>query len=379
MNIISFFLGITILLYSGFIIIHLVCWFQLPRNTETEREHKFSTAISVLIPVRNEEKNITKCLASILEQDYPKELMEIILCDDQSDDQTKEEALRILNEAGVNYKYAEVTSVRSNKKIAIDTGIKLSSGKLLIFTDGDCTAEKTWISTIASAYEESGANMLCGPVAITGEKTFFSQFQSLEMCGLSLLSGAGINAGIPLLCNGANLAYTRETYNSVGGFEGIDDIPTGDDTLLLFKIHNKFPGTIHYVKSRRAVVYATAQTKWKVFFHQRIRWASKGFHAKNRLNTATGLLVFFTNFLLFFYAFLAFFFQGYSTFFLSCILLKSVIDFLLLTFAAVFFRKNNLLSYFILSEIITIMYVSLIGLMAYSSAYEWKGRKYNSK
>mgnify|MGYP003352745261 FL=1 len=46
--------------------------------------------VSIIIPARNEEDNIGRCLESILAQDYPMEMMEIIVVDDQSDDRTVE-------------------------------------------------------------------------------------------------------------------------------------------------------------------------------------------------------------------------------------------------------------------------------------------------
>ncbi|MGN0996987.1 MAG: glycosyltransferase, partial [Candidatus Ventricola sp.] len=44
--------------------------------------------ISVILPVRNEEKYITACVASIFSQDYPAELMEVIFVDGRSEDRT---------------------------------------------------------------------------------------------------------------------------------------------------------------------------------------------------------------------------------------------------------------------------------------------------
>ena len=46
--------------------------------------------LSVIVPIYNEEKYIAKCLDSILEQDYPKEDMELLLCDGMSKDRTRE-------------------------------------------------------------------------------------------------------------------------------------------------------------------------------------------------------------------------------------------------------------------------------------------------
>ncbi len=103
--------GVT-LFYSGFILLHLISWKKLQaQNTNT---HKLKTKISILIPARNEEKNIGICIASILAQDYPKELTVIIVCDDHSEDNTKDEALKMLRHSGV------ITNTDRGKHFAIE-------------------------------------------------------------------------------------------------------------------------------------------------------------------------------------------------------------------------------------------------------------------
>jgi cellulose synthase/poly-beta-1,6-N-acetylglucosamine synthase-like glycosyltransferase len=365
--------GVTFL-YSAFIIVHLISWKKLP--IQSKSVNKLKTKISILVPARNEEKKIENCLVSVLAQDYPRELTEIIVCDDHSEDNTKNEALKVLRQSGVKHQYIEVTTLPSNKKKAIENGIKASSGQLIILTDADCVAEKTWISSIVSSFEETNPKMLCGPVALMEEKNVCEKFQGLEICGLSILSGAGINANMPLLCNGANIAYTREVFDAVEGFKGIDELPTGDDTLLLFKIESKFPGSVKYVKTAEAFVYSNALPSWKEFFQQRIRWASKGLQSKNTLNSSVSLLVFLSNFLLLVCGILTFVYPPSITILLICLAVKFTVDFLLLTFGSVFFRKTRLLLYFLIFEIITMFYTSLVGSIAPFSRYQWKGRNY---
>jgi cellulose synthase/poly-beta-1,6-N-acetylglucosamine synthase-like glycosyltransferase len=367
-------LAIVALLYSLLIIAHIISWIRLPiTKSGATQPH---TKVSIIIPARNEEKNIAACINSVLAQDYPTELIELAICNDQSTDKTKETALSALEKTTIKHQFIDITASLSNKKKAIEAGISATSGELIIITDADCTAQPSWISSIVTEYERTGANMLCGPVVITQENSLCTGFQALELCGLSLLSGAGINAGFPLLCNGANLAYTRSAYNAVEGFKGIDDLPTGDDILMLFKINKQFPGSIRYLKSEDAMVYTKAQATWKDFFQQRIRWASKGLRSKNRLNSSVSLLVFLSNFVVFIYLILAFIYPISIPILLSYVALKSLIDFLLLTFGSVFFRKRVLLLSFPVAEMITILYTGLVGLIAPYWHYQWKGRNY---
>lgn len=361
-------------LYAIYILWQIIAWLKLP--AQEIKTTGFKTRVSIIIPARNEAASIGSCLHSLLQQDYPLHLLEIIVADDHSEDATKEITEHTLNNSRITWKYVPVKELLSNKKKALETGITESKGKLILITDADCTAGIRWVSSIVSAYEEHAYKMICGPVALTCEKTFCDKFQSLEVAGLSVLSGAGIKSGVPLLCNGANIAYTREAFESVNGFTGIDSLPTGDDTLLMFKINEHFPGQIGFLKTKGATINTHAQPTWKDCFQQRIRWGSKGLQSKNAMNTMVSLLVFVTNFLLLVGCIFSLVYISFSPVFLVCLIVKFTIDFLLLTCAIIFFNKRRLLVNFLLAEFVTMAYISWAGIAANYSHYTWKGRRY---
>lgn len=366
------------LLYLIYIIYHLVSWGRLPLSI-TNNTHHAKTKISVIIPARNEELNIGNCIAAIVAQTYPANLLEIIVVDDHSTDKTKEMAEKVFSEIKISSKIISNAENAQGKKSAITEAIRNSTGELLVITDADCISDINWLSTIESEYQKSGAYMLCGPVQITGENNFLSWFQSLELCGLSLLSGAGINANIPLLCNGSNIAYPRKAFNDLDGFEGITKNPSGDDILLMFKMHEKYPGKIYFVKSKDAVVSSSAQSSLKDFISQRIRWASKGLNSKNRVNSFVSLLVFGVNFLSVIAILLILVKGKMFPLLMLCIFVKIIADFLLLIFATAFFGKKKLLWIFPFAEIFTMLYISWVGIVANFSSYTWKDRKYKQK
>jgi cellulose synthase/poly-beta-1,6-N-acetylglucosamine synthase-like glycosyltransferase len=362
------------LLYSIYILWQIISWLMAPSHSLIAQD--LHTNVSIIIPCRNEEKNIGNCLQAILQQDYSSSLMEIIVADDHSGDNTKEVAERILLNSSYSWKYVKIDDSFSNKKKAIEAAISQSSGELILVTDADCITTEKWISTIVSIYEEHHYQMICGPLSLVNEDTICDKYQGLEVAGLSILAGAGIFSNNPLLCNGANIAYTRKAFDSVGGFKNIDSTPSGDDTLLLFKMRKQFPKEIGFAKNKNAIVYTQAQPNWHQFIQQRIRWASKGFASRNSLNSLVSLLVFVTNFLLFMYILGSLVYFSINWVFISCLFLKFTIDFLLLTCATEFFDKRRLLLHFLTGEFITIVYVSWVGLTASFIGYSWKGRDY---
>lgn len=362
-------------IYFIYIAIHLISWSRMPL-TALSNDYIAKTKLSVIIPARNEEATIANCIHAIAAQTYPAHLLEIIVADDHSTDKTIEIAEKTFSKINISGKIISNRENEQGKKSAIAEAVKNSSGELLVITDADCLSNSKRLSTLENEYQKTGAYMLCGPVQITNGTNFLGRFQSLELCGLSLLSGGGIAAGIPLLCNGSNLAYTRKVFDDLHGFEKIDSLPSGDDVLFMFKVHKKYPGKIKYVKSRDAVVSTSAQASLRDFMSQRIRWASKGLYSKNFANSFVSLLVFGANYLSLIGIFFSILLAKLFPLFIAGIAAKITADFLLLFFATAFFRRKKLLWIFPLAEIFTMLYVSWVGIVANFASYSWKGRQY---
>lgn len=362
-------------IYFLYIAVHLVAWIKLP-NINSDDNYLPQTKISIIISARNEEGSIGDCIMAISKQTYPHNLVELIIVDDHSADKTREIAAEKLADLKITSKLISNNEVNHGKKSAITEGIKIASGELIAVTDADCMSSFNWLKEMEYEYRKSGACMLCGPVCITKEKGFLGRFQSLELCGLSLLSGAGIALGIPLLCNGANMAYTRSIFNELQGFSGIDANPSGDDILFMFKVQQNYPGKIRYVKSKDAFTSTKAQPAWADFFSQRTRWASKGLTSNNRLNSLVSLFIFGVN-ILSVIAILAILVHGKPSFLLMYGLgFKCMADFLLVWVATGYFGKKKLLWIFPLAELFTMVYIGWIGITAQFSSYSWKGRFY---
>jgi cellulose synthase/poly-beta-1,6-N-acetylglucosamine synthase-like glycosyltransferase len=86
------------------------------------------------------------------------------------------------------------------------------------------------------------------------EKSYFERLQTLEFLYLIGLGAATIGNKKPSTCNGANLAYTKEVFEELKGFQGIDDLASGDDELFLHKVAAKYPDKIGFCKSFDALV-----------------------------------------------------------------------------------------------------------------------------
>ena len=105
-----------------------------------------STTVSIIIAARNEERFISRCLSSLLEQNYPHTLMEIIVVDDQSDDRTAD-IVKSFSNRGI--KLLQLSDeVKGGKKAALNKGIAAAQYNAIITTDADCIYPSEWLRTM---------------------------------------------------------------------------------------------------------------------------------------------------------------------------------------------------------------------------------------
>ncbi len=338
------------------------------------------TKVSIIIPARNEEKTIGNCLRGLESQDYPSNLVEVMVVNDHSTDQTEEQVMEfarshlamnlklITNDASAND--------RAFKKHSIQSGIEATSGELIITTDADTRSTPGWISTIVNFYELYNPEMILGPVAFHDADSFFERLQVLEFSGLMAATAGSCHSGFPLLCNGANLAFTRKAWLEIADTANDLKYPSGDDLFLMMKIVKRYgAGSIKYLFAKEAVVSTKAKETPGEFFNQRLRWVSKSRGYTNPVIMTVSILTWLFNFLLLSTLVGGIF--NIRLFFLFLFLagLKMIIE-----FPAVYRIMNltggkRLVYLYPLVEVMDIVYVSLIGILGNVVAYEWKGRK----
>jgi len=327
--------------------------------------------VSLIIPARNEARNIGRCLDAILQLQYPRERLEIIVVDDDSEDGTMEIA--------ASY---PVTVIRNRpeagtiafKKQALATGIASAKGEFIFTTDADCTVRPGWIKHMLAALQHHEALLVTGPVRMVPDKRFLSRFQSLDFAILQGITASAVHGGLHDMSSGANLAYRRDAFMEVDGFRDIDDIASGDDMLLMQKISGLHPGRVCYCFSEEAIVDTKTETSWKAFLQQRIRWASKATRYRDRRIFRILLTVYLLNLALF----LMICTSWMGTWpFISClfmILLKIAIEWRFVSRVLKFFSLGQLMPLFPIAQPVHIIYTVCSGLFGRAGTYPWKGR-----
>jgi cellulose synthase/poly-beta-1,6-N-acetylglucosamine synthase-like glycosyltransferase len=327
---------------------------------------------SVIIPARNEEKNIAHLLNALARQTYPADWFEVIVVDDHSTDNTVQQVKQC---AGVQLVSLKEDAINSYKKKAIEAGIGSAKGEWIITTDADCIPGKNWLSTIAAFIAVKKPVFIAAPVCFTHQPSLLSIFQSLDFLTLQGITGASVYKNIHSMCNGANMAYQRNAFYEVGGFKGIDHIASGDDMLLMHKIWKQYPDQVQYLKCKDAIVSTAAMPSWAAFFNQRIRWASKARLYEDKRIIAVLALVYLFNL-----SFLVLLITSIVTPLYGWVLLllwvtKTVIELPFIYSVAGFFGKRSLVRYFFFFQPLHIAYTIISGFFGQLGKYEWKGRR----
>ncbi|HEY9194910.1 MAG TPA: glycosyltransferase [Mucilaginibacter sp.] len=334
----------------------------------------YNTKVTLLIAARNEAEKIHLTIGDLLAQDYPKHLVEIIIVDDHSTDDTAA-IISSYAEHGVTLlKLNEDQPLNSYKKKAIAEAIKLSSGDLMVATDADCRMGSAWLSSIVGFYESNNLVMISSPVTYFEEQSLFELMQTLEFSFLIGVGAAFIGNGRASTCNGANFAYRKDVFYEVGGFRGIDDLASGDDELLLQKVAERYPGKIGFLKQPEAIVYTHAKPNLKEFMQQRRRWASKSTRYKDKKIVAFGVCIWLFNVSLLLNAGLGFYDAVFFKLFLTQFALKFLFEAFYLLPIMSFFKRTYLVSLLILLIPVHVVYFVVIRLIGNSKTYLWKGR-----
>jgi cellulose synthase/poly-beta-1,6-N-acetylglucosamine synthase-like glycosyltransferase len=297
-----------------------------------------------------------------------------MVIDDHSTDATAE-LVRQFRQP--NLRLLQLEGPAAGKKAALTYGIQEAGGALILTTDADCTLPIRWVASFVSYYEQFDPVFITGPVVLSAGPSALERFQALDMLGTMLITGAGIRSRTIHMSNGANLAYPKAIFESVGGFSGIDHLASGDDMLLMHKIQQVYPGRLAFLKCPTAVVSTPAVKGWRAFIQQRLRWATKSGTYQDRRIIVVLALVFLLCWSILLSPFLILFF-GWQALWISSILIlmKTAADLRLLGRAGRYFRRAELMRSFPASQLFHILYIAGIGLMAnLVGQYHWKGRR----
>ena len=343
------------------------------------RQSVLKPFVSIVIPAKNEAKNIVNILNNLSQQTYPEDLFEVIVVDDKSQDYTATivndfmgniSNLQLLSTAGVE------SSLRY-KKHPLNLGIRKSQGEILLLTDADCTVSSNWIAAMVSSFTEN-VGMVIGYSEASPVRTITQKLEALDF--LMLLSAARGSAalGDPYACTGQNLAYRRQAFDAVEGFSAFASQVGGDDTLLMQQIKRQTSWEIVFSPDPDSFVKSTPQeTAWG-FITQRIRWATDTLQVWKTDPLFFGIIVvtFLANLLSLTFPFMLFDNPLLIPIVCYGLCAKFAVEGAVMLKGTSFFNRQELRSVYLLWFLLQIPYITFMGLLSFFGNFlPWGGKQ----
>ena len=356
----------AVFILYGFLILQLYVGFNQIPMFESKNQ-KPTTQFSIIVPFRNEARNLKNLIACLDKLNYLHVDFEVILVDDASD------KLYALEENTIDIQIIKnIRKSNSPKKDAIETAIQVAKFPWIVTTDADCLVGENWLTILDQFIQFQKAEMVVGAVKYTSNRSFLQQFQSLDMASLQGVTIGSFGISKRFMCNGANFAYTKNIFNKLNGFDGNNHIASGDDVFLLQKAQLQYPEKVGYLKATEHIVTTKPVDSWKNLFFQRVRWASKTAAYKDYYPKFLGLIVFATNLLSCYLLILLF--VNFQITFLILLLCKFTID------AMIIYKTNRFLqsktNFLLLGSLCYPFFSVGVALYSIFGKYEWKGRKF---
>ena len=186
--------------------------------------------ISIIIPTRNRQEKIKRCLQAITNQTYPRDRFEVIVVDDGGD----APLTALMQPFREHVQLRLIEQKNSGPAGARNTGAKHAAGTLLVFTDDDCEPTPSWLSALYIQFRRYPDCAIGGETinALT-ENPYSSVSQLLVDYLYEYYSRTAADAGggpaAPPFFTSNNLAVPATLFHRVGGFDDSFPLAAGED------------------------------------------------------------------------------------------------------------------------------------------------------
>lgn len=329
-------------------------------------------SVSIIVAARNEADHILNCLESLSKLDYPPELLQIIIINDRSEDETHQLITRFIEGKPI-FCYQQITTADprlSGKASAISQAIPRATGEFLFITDADCVVPPQWLRQ-TMAYFAEPVGVVAGVTLPQPETTLFEKLQLLDAAYLLSVAAGSIRLGLPLTCMGNNFALRRKVYHEIGGYEAIGFSVT-EDFALLKGIAERTRWKIAFSFHPQTLVRTRPTKGWRNFISQRKRWAIGGRSVScwGKLLVATSLAALVSA------LGLIILWKQYVVASIALLLIL-ISDHAMVHVALTKLNHRPLSQYLILYKIFFVLYVAiLVVVLMWSQKIRWKGVEY---
>lgn len=344
------------------------------RNDCAASDGKYYPRVSVVIAFRNEASNLPALLQCLSLQKYPKEKTDIIFSDDFSVDDGPAIVSKFIADKPALRLLKPGPGEATGKKAALQRAILAAEGEIILTADADCMMEPEWIHSMVSGFENRQTLMMLGPVVMDyGLHDWFGKLQTLEFMSIMGVTGGAAAFHVPVMANGANLAFRKTHWLQVKNEVKGSRTASGDDMFLMHAFKKRFGGkAICFNHQAKSQVRTHVCEDLYSFMKQRKRWAAKSVHYSDGFTLFTGAIVALMNLFLSVAAIAIIFYPGLLFYLLLVFLLKALADLPLLLVVSRSFKKISLMWTYPVLALLYPFYVSLTLILSSAGKVGWK-------
>ena len=225
--------------------------------------------VSLIVPARNEEEYIENCIKSILNSNYPKDKLEVIVAIDGSKDKT----LEICKKFEPKIKIFESKPKRCKAETLNEVWPK-AKGEIIAIFDADCVLDKNCLIEAVKNFSKENVDGVSGTIKTYNKEQFFPRIISLETTFTSFIEYVLSKFGANPHFLGKNMFIRKNVLEEIGGFDEFSFLE--DIELSLRMKRNRYK----VVFESKAITWQNETKNFRFFFNQRKRWARGTFRIK---------------------------------------------------------------------------------------------------
>ncbi len=259
-----------ILLWSAYLIslYFAIFWFlvllEKEKKPKTIKLNKYPL-VSIVVPAYNEEKNILPTLYSLVQLDYPKNKLEIIVVNDGSKDNTKQTVQDFI----VKNKAFDIKLINKNnegKGAALNDGLKIAKGEFFVCLDADSIVTRDSLWKILPHFTNDNIAVVLPLLKVKKPKNLWQKMQWLEYIVNMFYKKLMSNLDCVHVSPGPFSVYRKKVLDKLGGF---DENNLTEDLEITLRIQSK---NYRIIQLLDAEVFTLAPKTFKELYRQRNRW-----------------------------------------------------------------------------------------------------------
>jgi glycosyltransferase involved in cell wall biosynthesis len=219
--------------------------------------------VSVIVPIRNEERYIERCLYTLARQDYARDRYEVIVVDGRSDDATRPTVNRFAAESMMDVTLLDNPWRRT--AAGLNIGVEAARGDVIVRVDGHAAVAPDFLRRSVGGLLDTGADCVGGVIESEGD-TYLGRAIALAMSSRFGVGGASFRVGgrgpADTVAFGA---YRRDVFDRIGRFT--QEIEKGEDDEFNYRLRDA-GGSILLVPGIRAryTVRGGLRGLWRQYF-----------------------------------------------------------------------------------------------------------------